>query len=209
MPATVDSVAQHEPVSKALKLLKEHDTATYWHSLAVAALAKQVANNLRLPDKEVARIYAGALVHDIGKLFFTPRLLSAATPLNAEERALIWQHPALGAGLAPGFGLIDYVDIIAQHHERFDGGGYPWGLRGSQISLAARVVAVADALEAMTTGRPYRPARSWHTAIDELGSLSGAQFCPQVMRGVSSEQYGFNYGILANAVSSAALTSMP
>jgi len=79
---------------------------------------------------------------------------------------------------------MDYLDIIAQHHERFDGGGYPWGLRGSQISLAARVVAVADALEVMTAGRPYRCAKPLGVALDELEALSSAQFCPQVIAGV-------------------------
>ncbi|MBS3967731.1 MAG: HD domain-containing protein [Truepera sp.] len=172
-----------------------------------------LANANYVTQTEPVSIYAGALVHDIGKLFFTRRILRGATPLNAEERAIIWQHPALGAELAPNFGLVDYIDIIAQHHERFDGSGYPWGLRGSQISLAARVVAVADALEVMTTGRPYQPAKPLHTAIDELESLSGAQFCPQVIEGVAGGRYefscGFSYGMSANAASSAVLTSMP
>lgn len=210
MLAVANCVTQTEPVPRALIALKEHDPATYRHSLTVAACAKQIATNLRLPTTEVARIYAGALVHDIGKLFFTKRILSGATPLNDEERAIIWQHPALGAELAPVFGLINYIDIIAQHHERFDGGGYPWGLRGSRISLAARVVAVADALEVMTAGRPYQCAKPLCAAIDELASLSSVQFCPRAIAGVVSQgRYGFSYGVSANAASSAVLTSMP
>ena len=92
MPAVVNNVMrggiQAEPIARALLALKGHDANTYRHSLTVAVYAKQIATNLRLPATEVARIHAGALVHDIGKLFFTERLLSGATPLNNEERLL-------------------------------------------------------------------------------------------------------------------------
>jgi len=111
-------------------------------------------------------------------------VLTKPGPLTPDERRLIELHPTIGAEILSSVALLqgEGVEVVRSHHERWDGAGYPDGLAGGDIPLGARIFAVADALDAMTSDRPYRDALSWDEATDEILSQNGAQFDPQVVR---------------------------
>lgn len=148
------------------------------HAIAVAECSLRIAVRLGL-DPDVRRtIAAGALLHDVGKLRVDDLILSKPGPLTPDERRNVEQHPLEGERI-----LQDSVDqpvreVVLAHHERWDGAGYPKGLAGNKIPLAARVVAVADAYLAMRETRPYRAAISKHDALKELRECAGSQFDP-------------------------------
>jgi putative nucleotidyltransferase with HDIG domain len=170
----------------ALALLADtvdkRDEYTYAHSLRVAEYAGEIARALDLPRKEIDLIVSAARVHDLGKIATDNRILYKQAPLTAEERRAIIAHPADGSELAGQFSMYRKGrDYIRHHHERWDGRGYPDGLAGTQIPLGARVIAVADAYDAMTSDRPYRAALSSEIALAELRRGAGSQFDPQVV----------------------------
>ncbi len=124
-------------------------------------------------------VFRGFLLHDIGKLMLPDGLLKKVGPLSAEERGLLKRQPGIAADIlrnVPGLGRA--LDIVRHHHEWWDGTGYPEGLKGEAIPLGARIFALADAFEAITAGRPYRPKRTTATAIAEIGQHTGTQFDP-------------------------------
>jgi ribonuclease P protein subunit RPR2 len=129
----------------------------------------------------------GFLLHDIGKIGIADHVLNKPGPLTAGERALIELHPMIGAEILAGVALLqgEGVEVVRSHHERWDGAGYPDGLVGEEIPLGARIFALADALDAMTSDRPYRSALRWDDAMDEILGQDGAQFDPQVVRAFS------------------------
>lgn len=125
----------------------------------------------------------GFLLHDIGKVGIPSHILSKAGPLTREEWELMRSHPLLGGHiLTPMKFLASAIPIVEAHHERWDGSGYPRGLRGEEIPLAARVFAIADTLDAMTSDRPYRHALSFEESVEEIGRHAGTQFDPEVVR---------------------------
>ncbi len=153
------------------------------HSRAVAALADMVTRRLGLPEPERRKIHFAALLHDVGKLRLRPGVLESGRPLSAEEVDLVQQHPALGVEvLRPISKWSGLAPIIHSHHERWDGGGYPRRLPGSEIPIGGRIVAVAEAFEAMTRPAPRRPARSTEEALSEIEAHSGTQFDPVIAR---------------------------
>ncbi|HWU36411.1 MAG TPA: HD domain-containing phosphohydrolase, partial [Candidatus Acidoferrum sp.] len=124
----------------------------------------------------------GALLHDIGEIRTPEALLQKAGLLTLEERDIIQQHPASGVEILERVPLLTpALEVVACHHERYDGSGYPGGLRAETIPLPARIFAVVDALDAMTHDRPYRPARPLSEALDELRREAGKQFDPRVV----------------------------
>ena len=125
----------------------------------------------------------GFLLHDVGKIGIPETILRKPGPLDGTERRLMQRHPLLGVEILDGIPLLEGVglDVVRSHHERWDGTGYPDGLAGEEIPVAARIFAVADALDAITTDRPYRKRLSWETAIDEILGNSNAQFDPGVV----------------------------
>ncbi|HEX9822898.1 MAG TPA: HD-GYP domain-containing protein [Actinomycetota bacterium] len=125
----------------------------------------------------------GFLLHDVGKVGVPEAILGKRGPLVGEEWALMRAHPAIGAQIVSPMGfLAGAIDVIHSHHERFDGSGYPRGLRAEEIPLAARIFAVADAFDAMTNDRPYRRALPRERALEEIVEGSGTQFDPEVVR---------------------------
>jgi len=124
----------------------------------------------------------GAVVHDVGKILIPGRVLHKSGALDEEEWAAVRRHPLEGARMllevSPPPGV---CRVVGEHHERWDGGGYPAGLRGEEIDFNARVVAVADAFDAMTSVRPYRPAAGTEAAAAELERCAGTQFDPEVV----------------------------
>jgi HD-GYP domain-containing protein (c-di-GMP phosphodiesterase class II) len=124
----------------------------------------------------------GACLHDVGKIAIPDAVLHKAGPLLPEEWAVVQQHADLGARLLDGVDQWRSAQVVVRHHhERWDGGGYPHGLRGAQIPVGARIVAVADAVDVMVNGRPYAPARPLEQAVEELRRNRGSQFDPEVV----------------------------
>ena len=159
------------------------DVETYGHSKTVARYTHVLAeaSGIRDPGK-LDSIRKGALLHDSGKMAIPDSILKKPGPLAPKEWEVIRRHPALGYGLVRDLKLVREVgDIILCHHERYDGTGYPKGLKGEAIPLEARIFAVADTLDAVTSHRPYRAPRDFKTARLELETNAGKQFDPKVV----------------------------
>ncbi len=151
-------------------------------SSLIAAIAVRMATELGLPDPEVERIRVAALLHDVGKLAVPEQILEKPGPLSAEEWQKVVQHPRIGQAIIERVTTLgDAGAIILHHHEQFAGHGYPYGLRGSDIPLGARIVAIADAYDAMVRDRPYRRAIGHAAAVDELRQYAQVQFDPQLV----------------------------
>jgi putative nucleotidyltransferase with HDIG domain len=163
--------------------LDARDPYTAGHSERVSQTSVVIARQLQLPESEVAVIRLGALLHDIGKIGLADDILQKADPLTADEYEQIKRHPALGARILRQVSFLEpHLPIVELHHERPDGHGYPLGLRGTDIPMAARIVHVADAYDAMTSARAYRPARPPGAAMAELHLYAGTQFDTDCVR---------------------------
>lgn len=164
--------------------VRRHDARTRGHSERVRAYTDLIAAQLRLGAEDRDRLRWAALLHDVGKISIPTAVLNKADQLNESEWRLIRAHPTAGAEITAPLGewLGSWSETIAQHHEKFDGTGYPLGLRGDQISLGARIVAVADAFDVMTAARSYRQAIGREAALRELRNGSGTHFDPRVVR---------------------------
>ena len=153
------------------------DPYTKGHSERVNTYSVQMARELRLPEDQVDMLRYMSLMHDIGKIGIRDNVLNKPGRLTDEEYEEIKKHPEVGYKIVSEIKFISKgADIVRHHHERYDGTGYPQGLAGEEIPLGARIVAVADAYDAMTTERPYRKAMPKEVAIDELRRCSGTQF---------------------------------
>jgi len=160
------------------RALEERDQ-TLGHGARVAALAEPIALQLGWDGDRLRALRWAAPLHDVGKVKLRPQLLGKPGPLTLEEVAEIRSHPAAGARLVtPLRRFHDALPYVLFHHERWDGSGYPAGLTGRRIPIEARLLAVADAFDAMTTERPYRQAISAPAAIAEVGRCAGTQFDP-------------------------------
>ena len=159
--------------------LDARDPYTAGHSERVSAYSVLIARELKLAEADVDVIRLGALLHDIGKIGVADEVLRKPGPLSASEFEQIKRHPALGARILRQVPfLAPHLPIVELHHERPDGKGYPFGLRADDIPVAARIVHVADALDAMTSVRAYRPSRGTSFALEELQRCSGSEFDP-------------------------------
>jgi putative nucleotidyltransferase with HDIG domain len=157
--------------------LDARDPYTAGHSERVSVLSVAIGRSLRLRDEEIEVIRLGALLHDIGKIGVPDAVLLKPTALTPAEFDIIKQHPGAGARILQSVPfLAPHIPIVELHHERPDGRGYPHGLRGDEIPIAAHIVHVADAYDAMTTARAYRGARHPTAALQELWHLAGTAF---------------------------------
>jgi putative nucleotidyltransferase with HDIG domain len=174
--------------------LNRHDRLTRGHSERVRALTDMIADELKLPQADKDRLRWSALLHDIGKLTVPVSILNKPDKPSAAEWKLLQGHPLEGARLAAPLAdwLGPWADTIAQHHERYDGKGYPFGLAGEDISLGGRIVAVADSFETMTAVRSYKSALSTEAARQELVDCAGAQFDPTIVRAFLEASVGRN-----------------
>jgi HD-GYP domain-containing protein (c-di-GMP phosphodiesterase class II) len=145
---------------------------------------------LKIPPAEIKVLAQGALLHDVGKIAIPDAILRKPGKLSMEEQEIMRTHCARGYEMLCRIPfLADASEIVLTHHERFDGDGYPRGLRGTDIPLGARVFAVADALDAITSDRPYRKADTFAAACESIHSCSGAQFDPSVVAAFSKITY--------------------
>lgn len=172
-----------DPAAVLSRALEAHDAETHEHSRDVVDLSLAVADALGLDAHGRRVVEFGALLHDVGKLAVAREVLDKAGPLDEREWALMHRHTIEGQRMVGGSdtSMATIGHVVRSSHERWDGCGYPDGLSGEAIPLAARVVAVADAYSAMTTDRPYRRALSAPEARRELGANAGTQFDPAVV----------------------------
>ena len=174
--------AHKDTIAALSRSMEAKDLYTRGHTERVAAVALGLARRLGFRDDELEAIEIGALLHDIGKIGIPEQILHKAGKLNEDEWALIKTHPVISDQILSELDLHPFVRQCARSsHERIDGMGYPDGLSGEAIPLPARIVFVADALDALTSTRPYRGARPMLAALAEIREHSGTQFCPHVV----------------------------
>jgi putative nucleotidyltransferase with HDIG domain len=158
------------------------DPYTYGHSERVSKIALAVAEELNLSFKEKEIIYLAGLLHDVGKIGIPEKILHKPESLNEKEYAEVKKHPTVSAQIIGTIKQMEEViPSILHHHERFEGGGYPDGLKGEKIPIGGRILAIADAFDAMTSDRPYRKKFSVKHAIEQIKKYSNIQFDPQVV----------------------------
>lgn len=158
------------------------DPYTRGHSERVARYSIAIGKNLQLPQKEMLNLRISALLHDVGKIGIDDRILRKPGALSDEEFEIMKGHPAKGAAIMSGVAqLIDIIPGMKYHHEKWSGGGYPEGLEGEQIPMQARIVAIADTFDAMTTNRPYQKAMEIGYVVEKIKSFGGTRFDPRVV----------------------------
>lgn len=173
-------------VTALTEVVDAKDHYTYSHSKYVTAFAVKIANEMNLPDKEVEIVRKACQLHDIGKIGINDYVLTKKRRLNRKEWEEVKKHPQKGAAILEPLTFLKeprggVIELIRQHHEKYNGTGYPQGLKGENIELGARIMAVADAYHAMISNRPYRRALSPKKAVDELRRCSSSQFDPKVV----------------------------
>lgn len=168
--------------SSIVSLLEIRDPYSAGHQRRVSILATAIAREMKLKEEQVENVRISSLVHDIGKIHIPAEILSKPSKLRKTEFELLKAHSRSGSEVIKKFAFPEIIgNIVLQHHERFDGSGYPDGLKGHEILLEARILAVADVVEAMVSHRPYRPAHSFDDALEEITSKSGIHFDPEVV----------------------------
>jgi putative two-component system response regulator len=179
--AVLGMESAHAVVAALANAVEAKDAQTEQHCQRLATMSGMLARaaDVNLDDQEA--IVYGALLHDIGKIGIPEAILQKPGPLSAEEWEVIRRHPEIGEVICRPLSFSErYTPIIRHHHERWDGAGYPGGLMGVAIPLGSRIVALADAFDAMTQDRPYRAAMPIEAAIDELRAGAGRQFDPEL-----------------------------
>jgi putative nucleotidyltransferase with HDIG domain len=176
--------ANRDLLAVLVKAIETRDPYTSGHSVRVAAMAKAVAVDLGISGRQLSEIERSALLHDIGKIDADyAAVIQKPHDLNQEERDLIRTHAVRGADLLRSLSSVHEREVLAvrHHHERFDGGGYPDGLKGDAIPLASRIIMICDSVDAMLSDRPYRKALPVEVVRDELLRCAGSQFDPMIV----------------------------
>ena len=173
--------------------LETRDLETHGHSERVVAFSLRLGRELKLGEEQLRSLEFGSLLHDIGKIGVPDAVLRKPAALDEAEWFEMRKHPGHGQQILSGIKFLEgAARVVAQHHEKWDGTGYPLGLRGEQIDLNARIFAVADAFDAITSDRVYRKAKPYGAAVAELEEWAGRQFDPEVVeafRRVSREEW--------------------
>jgi putative two-component system response regulator len=162
--------------------LDKRETGMGWHSLRMMRYSARLGREMGLGPEELRNLEQGALLHDIGKLGVPDALLRKQDALSEEEWVLMRRHPVIGFQILAGIKFLQGAALmVLHHHERYDGAGYPSGLSGEDIALEARIFALADALDCMTSDRAFQGALTFEAAREELRSCSGTQFDPKIV----------------------------
>jgi HD-GYP domain-containing protein (c-di-GMP phosphodiesterase class II) len=162
--------------------LETRDHETHGHSQRVVSFSLRLGYELGLDKEQLKSLEFGSLLHDIGKIGVPDAILRKPAALDEDEWIKMRQHPLHGQQILRGIEFLDgAARVVAQHHEKWDGSGYPLGLRGEDIDLNARIFAVADAFDALTSDRVYRTARPYEAAAEELDRCAGQHFDPKVV----------------------------
>jgi putative nucleotidyltransferase with HDIG domain len=178
-----DGEASRDVLLAFARSIEERDSVTYEHSRRVAIYVQRLARRLGWGRVEARDLALAALVHDLGKTWIANEILHKSAALSAEERRKMRRHPVIGARILIGCDVDPfYVETVLYHHERWDGEGYPSGLRGEEIPLSARMLAVADVYDVLTSQRPYKEPFSCETARQRLLQDAGTSFDPVVVR---------------------------
>ena len=163
------------------------DPSMRGHSQRVTEYTLLASTYFSLTPEEIETLEYASMLHDIGKIAIESRILNKPEPLSPLEWEIVRRHPAIGASLLKEIPFLEKAgELVLYHHERYDGQGYPDGLKGEDIPLGARLIAVANAYDNMTIDRPYRPVLSIEHSIKELNSGSGNQFCPEAVKALIS-----------------------
>lgn len=164
-----------------ISVINAKDNYTYSHTERVVGYCRKIATRLMLNERDARILEYGAYMHDIGKIEIPQYILNKKTPLTVCEWEILKNHPVKGAEIMKTVeSLKDVVPLILYHHERYDGSGYPEGLAGDEIPLLARILTVADSYDAMTSKRPYKEAKTFYEAIEELRRCQNSQFDPVI-----------------------------
>lgn len=181
-------IATHQVIEILMTTLNARDNSTFEHSWRVAETATIIAQGLDLDKEIVEKVHIAAHLHDIGKIGVADKILNKSGRLSKREMIEIQKHPVIGYDILKKTPIFDSIaPLVLHHHERFDGQGYPAALKGGKIPLSARIIAVADTFDAITSDRSYRKARDYNYAYQEINKCSGEQFCPQVIRGFNKK----------------------
>ncbi len=185
--------ARSKTVDVIMKALFTKSEREEKHSKRVSNLCEIIAQQMHLSQSDIDKVRVAGLLHDLGKIVVDEAVLNKPDKLDAQEWELMKLHPAKGAGILENtVEYRDISDIVLSHHEYYDGTGYPSGLKGEQIPLGSRIIAVADAYDAITNERPYKKAIDAQTAISEIRRCAGKQFDPEIVRVFLDEAIGGN-----------------
>jgi putative nucleotidyltransferase with HDIG domain len=187
LAAGPDRAARYRAAASLAKAVDARDTYTGSHSERVAGLAARLAARLGLDAEQVELTRLAGSLHDLGKLAIPEEILRKRGPLTDSERLVLERHPQIGHRMLDSLGVDPVADIVLHHHERWDGAGYPGGLRGDASPLGARIIFVVDAYDAMTSDRVYRTRLSHEEALAELRRCSGTQFDPLIVDAFEAE----------------------
>jgi len=177
-----DLINIHELVDVVITTLDARDPYTYEHSFRVAYFSELISSRMNLPTQMHQNLHIAAHLHDIGKIGVPDRVLNKPGKLTSDEIADIQTHPRIGYNILsrlPKFREV--AGIVLYHHERYDGKGYPDGLKGVDIPFESRIIGVADSFDAMTSDRPYRKGMPFEKAVNEINLHKGTQFDPDVV----------------------------
>jgi putative nucleotidyltransferase with HDIG domain len=170
-------------VKSLVTAIDAKDEYTRHHSTRVTDFTLKIAGRMGFSEKELGDLELAALLHDVGKIAVPESILNKPGKLTKEEFRLIKEHPARGETiLSPVIELKEIARIVRAHHERYDGTGYPDGLKGREIPMGARIMAIADTYDSITSERPYRKAASHRYAVKEIIGCSGTQFDPEAVQ---------------------------
>ena len=171
----------HDLMEVIVVILNARDPYTFEHSWRVSALSEALIDRMSIASHWKETIHIAAHLHDIGKIGVPDHILNKPGRLTDEEFSRIRDHSEIGFQIVNKLDALNEIALyVRHHHERWDGKGYPSGLAGRQIPFGARIIAVADAFDAITSGRPYHKAQDLSYALDEIERSSGSQLCPEV-----------------------------
>ncbi len=185
-----ESIKQYDQIRKlvyqimdaVLKVFELHDPYTAIHQKKVALLSSAIAKEMNLLEEQIESVYIASMVHDIGKISVPTEILSKPDKINDQEYTLIKNHPETAFETLKDIETPwQITEIIMQHHERLDGSGYPLGLADEEIILEAKILGVADVIEAMSSHRPYRPSLGIDKALEEIKKNKGTLYDPRVV----------------------------